>query len=717
MEAPLRRIACCSLILGLWMALPATSQKESQKDSSFAPGQVIVLVEPGVIRLPPGVERAAAREVQVAAAPVRRIFARHGVTKVRQLHSSWSAPSGFKVRERRKGDSIRPDELTDLSHYYVLDLPLATDVRAVVAELDKSEGIVLAEPNYRVFSLAAPLPNDPKFANNWGFYNPAQPNADVNAPDAWAIQPGRETVKIAILDTGIERSHPDFGGGAKIAAEYDFVHDDANASPDLDISAPYHGTAVAGVAAAETNDGFGVAGLCGGFGQGRGCSILAAKILGNLSIVQDVTEWLGLTDLNAEAVNWSIANGALVLNNSWCNSEVNFTTHDSLRNAYQQGILVTAAMGNTEPNKCGQSTASTQVAPAAFADILMAVGATNSSGNRVNIPGAWQSAVGPHISVVAPGLSHWSDDLNGGTRSFSGTSEATPFVSGLAGLLWSEAQAKGLSFTPWDVRQIIQLTARDLEAAGHDSNTGHGLIDAGKALQVLQPPNQLTYATLGPAAATCFATTPTTNWTFWGDHAVYLARRCELRRGVTFAKQYTAPPLAWGRPVANGGITPSNPNSQVFFTGILPGSVTSSGATLRTYVYERWTLGGTYLGWYPVAPNQVNWGYAVLGQPVPPPPPPTFTVTASAPGLVTVKATYALNGSANAPASNWKWERRDDGGAWSTWATAQNSQFVAFAGTYTIDWRLSARRNSDGATASTIVTTQVCIPSSPGCLQ
>ena len=97
----------------------------------------------------------------------------------------------------------------------------------------------------------------------------------------------------------------------------------------------------------------------------------------------------------------------------------------------------------------------------------------------------------------------------------------------------------------------------------------------------------------------------------------------------------------------------------------------------------------------------------------PPPPPPAFIVTAGAPGSVTVKKTYSLTGSASQPATAWRWDRDDDGTAYTLWANAQNSSFIAYAGSYTINWRLFARRTSDAVTDYGFASTVVCITSSP----
>src|SRR5690606_30170422 len=168
--------------------------------------------------------------------------------------------------------------------------------------------------------------------------------------------------------------------------------------------------------------------------------------------------------------------------------------------------------------------------------------------------------------------------------------------------------------------------------------------------------------------------------------------------------------LVWGRPISTGGISPSNPNGQVTWTGVVPGTVTSTGATLRTYVYEVWTIDGQYIGWYPRAPQQASLAYAVVGEPQPLLPP--FTVTANAPSYVTVKAYYDLLGSASDPATDWRWDRSDDDQAsWYTWEYAQNSGFIAYPGDgeYKIDWRLFARRTADSETAYGYSATTVCI--------
>jgi len=96
---------------------------------------------------------------------------------------------------------------------------------------------------------------------------------------------------------------------------------------------------------------------------------------------------------------------------------------------------------------------------------------------------------------------------------------------------------------------------------------------------------------------------------------------------------------------------------------------------------------------------------------------PPLQVTADAPGLVRIKGTYQLSGSASQPVSSWLWERSDDGGPFTFWSNSQNTAFVAYAGNYTIAWRLTATRASDGTTATTSAETRVCIPYSASTCQ
>lgn len=183
------------------------------------------------------------------------------------------------------------------------------------------------------------------------------------------------------------------------------------------------------------------------------------------------------------------------------------------------------------------------------------------------------------------------------------------------GLILSDIAQRSLPLYFYDVPEILKLTALDLGQVGPDNEYGHGLVKVDKALELLRAPNVVASGTATPVAG-CYSQTSQQPWVFMADFALFLARRCEVRRSITFPTTYTNPPIVWGRPYGtNGGVTPSNPNGQVAWTGVVPGSVTTTGAVLRTYVYERWSLSGTYLGWYPRPPSSAGFSYAVVGVP------------------------------------------------------------------------------------------------------
>lgn len=718
-----------ALAIAAMVALLAVASLTIAIPPELNPRAVLVLTEPGALELPTGKARAVVGELQVPAA-LRATMTRHAVAAVRR-----AAPvrelrpdlvAGRPVVQPRKGQLIPPDALIDLSNLFVLEVPGDANLPALVEELRAQAGIVYAEPPVEAELTGSPgrptgegrrsirstsLPNDPDFiaGKNWGLYWPTKRDADIGAPEAWERTTGSPDVRIAILDTGIDSDHPDLE--ANMGLEYDFVDNDFNAFPDPFIGDPSHGLRMAGVAAAVTNNGVGGAGVCGGWGPtGTGCRILAAKVLGTCISCYLTNP---LTARIANAVTWALNNDARAISNSYCfnsdfpNITANaFAVHAAFRNAFLQGSTVAVAMGNSD-GSCGQDAPNEGVEPAIFGvgGILMAVGGTNKFAERITSP--FESGTGSWISVMAPTHQHYAPVLGGTTGPSGGTSTSTPFVAGLAGLLHSLAEERGYTLDARSVERIIALTALDRGPVGHDVETGYGLIKADKALEALDEPNELTYAT-APPVSNCHSLGPLENWTFWASETVKKVKRCELRRTVTFSETYQGTPLVWGRPIAGGGASPSNPNSEIGFTGIVDGSVTSNSVTLKTFAYQVYSFSGVFEGWYPAAPQLVNFGYAVLGEPEPPPPPPPFYVSASAPSYVTVKQWYPLNGSASHAAHQWDWDRRVDGGSWTNWASQQNTGFTAYAGDYTLDWKLRATRVSDGIQDTDIATTVVC---------
>jgi hypothetical protein len=268
-------------------------------------------------------------------------------------------------------------------------------------------------------------------------------------------------VTIAIIDTGIDETHPDLAG--KIVAGYDFVEND---SDPHDLNG--HGTHVAGIAAAATNNGVGVAGMDW---QAR---IMPIRVLDEGGG--------GSVDAMVDGILWAYAHGAKVINLSLGGDSFNLSTQDAINQVHAAGRLVVAAMGNSGDD--------TTFYPAAYNNVL-AVAATNLSDYR-----APYSSYGDHCDVAAPGDGIYSTmptydvfmtTVGGHSTQYdyaSGTSQATPHVAGLAALLWAVKS----TLTPDQVQNAITSTAVDRGTPGWDPYYGSGRIDALAALQVYSPP-------------------------------------------------------------------------------------------------------------------------------------------------------------------------------------------------------------------------------------
>jgi thermitase len=306
---------------------------------------------------------------------------------------------------------------------------------AVISALRHHPLVEYVEPNYIIHAILTP--NDTYFSSQWGL-------TQIGAPQAWDVTTGSSDLIIAIVDSGIDLDHLDLSG--KIISGYDYVNEDWD--PDDDFG---HGTHVAGIAAARTNNGRGVAGVS------WGARLMALKVL-------DAGGSGGYADV-ASAVIYAADHGAKVINLSLGGDYDSQALHDAVIYAHNAGCVVVAAAGN---NGGGV------LYPAKYEE-AMAVAATDSTDER-----AWFSNYGPEVDVAAPGVSIYSTYPGGGYTFGSGTSMAAPHVAGLAALVWSAYPA----YTNGQVEGRIEMTAMDLGTIGWDPYYGHGRIDAQAALCV-----------------------------------------------------------------------------------------------------------------------------------------------------------------------------------------------------------------------------------------
>jgi len=353
----------------------------------------------------------------------------------------------------------------ELDRYFILDTTLGQDVAAMATAFAAHRGEIAAATTDAIGGIAAPLPNDPDFHLQWGMHNDGSgsgwvADADIDAPEGWQISTGAtaDEITIAIVDSGVD-PHVEFAG--RLVPGINTADADPNATGD-DCTI-FHGTHVAGIAAAMGDNGIGVAGVC------WGCSIMPVDVLKVCSGT--------VTDL-AEGITWAADHGADVINLSLQYCGLTLSEEAMLQGAvdyaYGLGAVLVAATGNN--NLCGPG----KIAwPARFANTL-AVGGITPAGQvaEMNVNAAWTSNTGAEIDVVAPGDRIYSCSVNDGYQYISGTSMATPHVSGLAALLRHAAP----TLTNAEVVQVIKDTADDIAAPGWDDQSGHGRVNVYRVL-------------------------------------------------------------------------------------------------------------------------------------------------------------------------------------------------------------------------------------------
>lgn len=366
-----------------------------------------------------------------------------------------------------------------LEHVFMVRIPGAGR-RAVMAAIARLPGVAYVSENHWLKTNDV-TPNDSLLSRQYWVDR-------IGAKKAWALSQGNPSVLIGLVDSGVDDRHPDLQNqvwhnagetGEDLSGHdkrlngidddgngfiddwrgWDFVDapgifdDGDHLDPDNDPTDELgHGTAVAGVLAAEANNQRGVAGLA------FGCKIMNLRAGGASGFLQE--------DDAAQAIVYGVMNGARVLNLSFGDAGYLPLLHDAIRFAHDHGCVIVASAGN--------SGSSAPHYPSGF-DEVIAVAATDADDFKASF-----SNYGPSIDVCAPGVDIWTCVRGGGYAPVSGTSFAAPLVSGLAALILSRQS----SFTHEQVRSILQSSAEDIGDTGWEPYYGSGRIDAFRALQV-----------------------------------------------------------------------------------------------------------------------------------------------------------------------------------------------------------------------------------------
>lgn len=332
----------------------------------------------------------------------------------------------------------------------LVELPESTSLQDALDQLNRMDNILYAQPDYQLYADSV-FPNDPRFNEQWGLHNlgtNGTADADIDAPEAWDIHTGDSSIIVAVIDTGVDYTHADLAGNMWVnQAEYkgkagqdddgngyiddiygyDFCNEDPNPKDDH-----YHGTHCAGIIGAAGNNGIGITGTC------WNVRIMALKYLdsGGRGWASDAIQ----------CIQYAIKMNTNVMSNSWGGGPYDQALKDAIDAAQAKNILFVAAAGNDgmnndqNPHYPSNYTSENIISVMATTNIDGKAGFSNYGKTTVDI-----GAPGSDILSCIPGNSY---------QNASGTSMATPFVSGACAMLW--AANPGLTWQ--EVKTILMNT-------------------------------------------------------------------------------------------------------------------------------------------------------------------------------------------------------------------------------------------------------------------
>lgn len=319
------------------------------------------------------------------------------------------------------------------SDLHVVELPANASEKAVVERLNRHPHIKFAEldrlvkPNF--------VSNDPYMGSEWHLNK-------VGATTAWDTTQGAGVI-IAILDSGVDGAHPDLA--PQMVPGYNFYDNNTNTD---DVNG--HGTAVAGVAAAATNNALGVAGVAG---QAR---IMPVRIA-------DANAYAYYSTI-AKGVTYAADNGARVVNCSYGGVAGSSTIQSAAQYLKNKGGLMFVSAGNNGINE--------NITPTTT---MIAVSATDENDYRTS----W-SSYGNFVSMAAPGITY-TTSRGGYYDTWMGTSFSSPLTAGVAALMMAARPSLGSA----DIEKLMFSTAVDIGAAGRDIYYGYGRVNAAAAVQAV----------------------------------------------------------------------------------------------------------------------------------------------------------------------------------------------------------------------------------------
>jgi len=367
-----------------------------------------------------------------------------------KFHSETTEEEKASIHRQLGAQKI--DEIRQLN---VEILETSSDVMTIVSRYQQESAVLYAEPDYRFRISGFPIssiiprgklegvrqrtdsiPDDPLISDMWNL-------SKIDVYRAWDIAQGNPNVLIAAIDTGVWPTHPDLSG--KLVSGYDFVNNDSDPTDDQG-----HGTHMAGVAAAATNNGAGIAGV------GYDVRVMPLKVL--------TASGEGSHSLVSKAIIWAADHGARIINLGGGSPYSSNTLKRSVDYAWNEDLVMVAPVGN------GNS--SSPVYPAAY-DHVVGVAGIDQDDRRASF-----SNYGDYVAISSPGVSIMGTVRGGDYQAWSGTSMASAQVAGVGALIAS-------LHPDWDnarIRRVLESSAEDLGSAGWDPSFGYGRLNAYRAL-------------------------------------------------------------------------------------------------------------------------------------------------------------------------------------------------------------------------------------------
>jgi RHS repeat-associated protein len=368
----------------------------------------------------------------------------------------------------------RKKKLRGQSRVETLELSAGQDMQSLLEDLRYLPAVDFVEPNY-LLARDEIAPNDPRFSEQWALKNSRHSGYDINAPAAWERTTGAATTVIAVIDSGIDFTHPDLAQNrwTNRRERENGSDDDRNGFVDdlhgwnwvgnssVISDEQGHGTAVAGIIAAQGDNATGISGVM------WHASLMNLKVLDNTG-TGDAADAI-------EAIDYATEHGAHIINCSWGTNQFSAALRDAIDRAGRAGVVVVCSAGNA-----GSDLELTPYYPASFGlPNVISVAATDEFDQLAS----WSNYGSAHATIAAPGTDILTTQTGGGYRTVSGTSASAPLVVGVAGLIktqrWWLAADSIITAIKGSARRVTGLSGRV---------SSEGVVDASAALASMPGP-------------------------------------------------------------------------------------------------------------------------------------------------------------------------------------------------------------------------------------